>query len=155
MLMMNDRARQNERLILDPAKGRRKFCLRFMLCLLTFVIAGVAGLIDFRVLAQSAATEESRPDSLTDGNRPVQTNAEMALNVEGTKSQKHEAANEARKKQITEDSARLLKLANDLKAEVNKTSKDTLSLGVIRKADEIERLAHEVREKMRVTAGPN
>jgi len=63
------------------------------------------------------------------------------------------AANAERKKQIAEDSAKLLKLATDLKAEVDKTSKDTLSLNVIRKADEIERLAHSVKEKMKLTVG--
>jgi len=46
---------------------------------------------------------------------------------------------------------RLLKLATDLKAEVDKTTKDTLSLNVIRKADEIERLAHNVKGKMTLT----
>jgi hypothetical protein len=63
------------------------------------------------------------------------------------------AANAERKKQIAEDSAMLLKLATDLKAEVDKTGKDTLSLNVIRKADEIERLAHNVKEKMKLTVG--
>jgi hypothetical protein len=38
---------------------------------------------------------------------------------------------------------------------VDKTSKDTLSLGVIRKAEEIERLAHAVKEKMKLTMGGN
>ena len=63
------------------------------------------------------------------------------------------AANMERKKQIAEDSARLLKLAAELKTEVDKTTKDTLSLGVIRKADEIEKLAHTVKEKMKLSAG--
>jgi hypothetical protein len=40
-----------------------------------------------------------------------------------------------------------------LKAEVDKTNKDMLSLNVIRKADEIEKLAHNVKEKMRLPAG--
>ena len=53
------------------------------------------------------------------------------------------------------DSAHLLKLANELKKEVDKTDKDTLSIAVIRKADEIERLAHIVKEKMKVTVGSN
>jgi hypothetical protein len=60
-----------------------------------------------------------------------------------------------RKKQIADDSAKLLKLATDLKAEVDKTSKDTLSVNVIRKADEIEKLAHSVKEKMKPAAGTN
>ena len=66
-----------------------------------------------------------------------------------------EATNAERKKQIADDSARLLKLATDLKAEVDKTSKDTLSLNVIRKAGAIERLAHDVKEKMKLSAGAN
>ena len=40
-----------------------------------------------------------------------------------------------------------------LKAEVDKTNKDMLSLNVIRKADEIEKLAHNVKEKMKLTVG--
>ena len=67
--------------------------------------------------------------------------------------QSFEAANAERKKQIADDSAKLLKLATELKAEVDKTTKDELSLGVIRKADEIEKLAHNVKEKMKLTAG--
>ena len=66
-----------------------------------------------------------------------------------------EATNAERKKQIADDSARLLKLATDLKAEVDKTTKDTLSIGVIRKADAIEKLAHAVKEQTRPAAGPN
>ena len=58
-------------------------------------------------------------------------------------------------RQIAGDSAKLLKLATDLKAEVDKTSKDTLSLGVIRKADEIEKLAHAVKEKIKLSIGGN
>jgi hypothetical protein len=64
-------------------------------------------------------------------------------------------ANAERKKQIADDTAKLLKLATDLKAEVDKTNKDTLSITVIRKADEIERMAHSVKEKMKLIAGSN
>jgi hypothetical protein len=72
-----------------------------------------------------------------------------------TGQQNFDAANTERRKQIADDSARLLKLATDLKTEVDKTTKDTLSLNVIRKADEIEKLAHSVKEKMKLTAGTN
>jgi hypothetical protein len=58
-----------------------------------------------------------------------------------------DAANAERKKLVADESARLLKLATDLKAEVDKTTKYTLSLDVIRKADEIERMARDVRKK--------
>jgi len=66
-----------------------------------------------------------------------------------------DSANGQRKRQIADEGAQLLKLATDLKAEVDKTTKDTLSLAVIRKADEIEKLAHDVKEKTRTAAGAN
>lgn len=46
-------------------------------------------------------------------------------------------------------------MAADLKVEVDKTNKDTLSLNVIRKADAIERLAKTVREKTKQGSGPS
>ena len=66
-----------------------------------------------------------------------------------------EAASGERKNPIVEDSARLLQMARDLKAEVDKTTKDTLSLHVIRKAAEIVKLAHSVRENKRPMLGAN
>jgi hypothetical protein len=54
-----------------------------------------------------------------------------------------------RQKQLVEDTQKLLALANELKAEVDKSTKDTMSLEVIKKADEIEKLAHNVKEKMK------
>ncbi len=49
--------------------------------------------------------------------------------------------------EILDETANLLKLANTLKAEVDKTTQDTLSLAVIREAGEIEKLAHKMRTK--------
>jgi hypothetical protein len=80
-------------------------------------------------------------------------NAQMQMRDQQNKQQSYDAANAERRKQIADDSAKLLKLATDLKTEVDKTTKDTLSLGVIRKADEIERLAHNVKEKMKLSVG--
>jgi len=57
--------------------------------------------------------------------------------------------NADRQKQLEADTQKLLALANELKAEVEKSNKDTLSLDVVRKADEIEKLAKSVRDKMR------
>jgi len=55
------------------------------------------------------------------------------------------AADETQKQQIASDCADLLKMATDLKSEVDKTTKDTLSITVVRKAGAIEQLAHKVR----------
>lgn len=54
-----------------------------------------------------------------------------------------------RKQEISDESARLLTLAEALKSEVDKTSKDMLSVGVVRKAGEIEKLAHTVKNQKR------
>lgn len=54
-----------------------------------------------------------------------------------------------RQKKIAEDSAKLLQMANELKAEVDKTTKDQMSLEVIRKADEIEKFAHDLKLRMK------
>jgi hypothetical protein len=88
-------------------------------------------------------------------NQAPDPNAQMQMRDKQTRQRDFAAANAERKKQISDDSARLLKLAGDLKSEVDKTNKDTLSLNVIRKADEIEKLAQSVREKMKLTMVPN
>lgn len=56
---------------------------------------------------------------------------------------------EQRQKQLIEDTNKLVSLANELKEEVDKSTKDTLSLSVIRKAEQIEKLAKSVKEKMK------
>jgi hypothetical protein len=80
-------------------------------------------------------------------------NEQMKMNEQQAKSKNFEAINAERKRQLSEESAMLLKLATDLKSEVDKTSKDTLSLNVIRKAGDIEKLAHDVKEKMKLSIG--
>jgi type VI protein secretion system component VasF len=57
--------------------------------------------------------------------------------------------NTTRQQEIIDDTAKLLDLAKQLKAEVDKSSKDQLSLSVVKKAEEIEKLAKSVREKMK------
>ena len=50
-----------------------------------------------------------------------------------------------RKQEVAQECADLLKLATDLKAQVDKTRKDELSVSVVRKATEIEQMAHKVK----------
>lgn len=51
-------------------------------------------------------------------------------------------------KRLAEDKARLLKLATELKSEIDKAGTVALSVGAIRKADEIEKLARSIRQAM-------
>ena len=61
--------------------------------------------------------------------------------------------NTLRKKELNADTERLLALATELKADMDKTGKDTLSLDVVRKAEAIEKLAKSVKQKMKATIG--
>jgi hypothetical protein len=56
-------------------------------------------------------------------------------------------------KELADDTAKLLTLANELKVEMDKSTKDTLSLSVVRKAEQVEKLAHKVRDEMRKALG--
>lgn len=96
----------------------------------------------------SVTSEASEPPDDTDQAKPPeQQPAPQAAPAQAA------APAAEHKSQISDDSAKLLTLAMALKAEVDKTNKDTLSLDVIRKADEIEKLAHNVRDKMKVSVG--
>ena len=57
--------------------------------------------------------------------------------------------NDERQKALVADTEKLLALAQQLKAEVDKTDKDQLSVHVVKRAEQIEKLAHSVKEKMR------
>jgi hypothetical protein len=59
------------------------------------------------------------------------------------------AANKQRQEQIKTDADKLLTLATELKQYVDKSNENMLSLDVIRKAEEIEKLAHNVKDKMK------
>jgi hypothetical protein len=107
--------------------------------------------------------QQSRPVGMAQGypalnstsNQPPDANQQMLMRQQQDKKQSFDAANVERRKIIADESALLLKLATDLKTEVDKTNKDTLSLSVIRKADVIEKLARDVKEKMKLTVGAN
>jgi hypothetical protein len=57
--------------------------------------------------------------------------------------------NTQRQQDIVSDTAKLLDLAQQLKDEVDKSRKDQMSVSVIKKAEEIEKLAKAVKEKMK------
>lgn len=58
-------------------------------------------------------------------------------------------ANLQRQTDLKRDTEKLLKLSTELKEYVDKTNENVMSLEVIKKADEIEKLAHSVKTKMR------
>ncbi len=57
--------------------------------------------------------------------------------------------NKRRHAELKKDTDKLLELATELKLQVDKSNEHTLSVDVVRKAEEIEKLARSVKEKMR------
>ena len=72
-------------------------------------------------------------------------------NEEEAKLQREQAKklNKERQEALKRDTDKLLKLSTELKEYVDKSDEHVLSLDVIRKAEQIEKLAHSVREKMK------
>jgi hypothetical protein len=58
-------------------------------------------------------------------------------------------ANQERQAALKRDTEKLLKLATELKDYVDRTNENVLSFDVVKKAEEIEKLAHSVKEKMK------
>jgi hypothetical protein len=88
------------------------------------------------------------PDS---GRDPI---SQAPLDSEEIRKWKKDAAKKANKErqaEIQRDTEKLLKLATELKDYVGKTDEHILSLDVIKKAEEIEKLAHDVKEKMKTS----
>ena len=59
------------------------------------------------------------------------------------------ARNEDRQKELKRDTVKLLELATELKQYVDRTTESTLSLEVIHKTEEIEKLAKNIKNKMK------
>ncbi len=60
-----------------------------------------------------------------------------------------QARNDDRQKRLLADTNKLLALATSLKDDVDKTDKHILSVDVIRRSEEIEKLARSIRERMK------
>ncbi len=67
----------------------------------------------------------------------------------GVQRQQAIARDKERQQRLVEDTNKLLELATDLKTQVDKTNRGIMSIDVIKKAEEIEKLAHSVKERMK------
>jgi hypothetical protein len=99
---------------------------------------------------QQGTTQSSRlPGSSLpsiDGKDPEEPLDPMAAKQQADRAR---MAADERQKHIVDETTRLLQLATELKQDVDKSNKNQMSLDVIRKADDIERLAHDVKTRMR------
>jgi hypothetical protein len=84
------------------------------------------------------------------GNRQPDVRMEMERHAKRAQMQRYEAANAERKRQLEQDSALLLQLAAELETELGKAGYEAPP-SAVRKAETIEKLAHAVKEKMKLT----
>lgn len=114
-----------------------------------YVFAVAAGLASPSYASPPMPQEGVSPDrtQASQGDRPVEAKQPSSTGVE--KTLESPRAGDGREKQIAKDSARLLELAAELKAEADKTTIDTLSLTIIRRAEEIENLARTVKKEIK------
>ena len=97
--------------------------------------------------AQAANLPVSTPVALVAQSRDSQEVADEAHRELVRDQQKK--ANEERFRKLKEDTEKLVRLSNELKEYVDKANQHTLTLDVIKKAEEIEKLAKSVKEKMK------
>ena len=122
----------------------------------TRAVTAAFALAAMMAAAQQAPTRNPSRSIINPAANPVpDKNQQMQMQEQNKSTANYAAVNTERQRQIADDAAQLLQLATELKKEVDKTNKDTLSVNVIRKADMIEKLAKGVKEKMKLTARTN
>jgi hypothetical protein len=90
--------------------------------------------------SQQRITVPNAPLGESDEN--IQQQREMQQKLEKMRQKK-------RYEDMKRDSEKLLELATELKEYVDKTGENVLSLEVVRKAEQMEKLAHKVKQNMR------
>lgn len=117
---------------------------------------GCAVLIALALASPAAAQQPIPPGASGDGSGmppSATTRADRSLQGPAVSPQMEhhmaERRNSERQKQLVADTDRLLTLVQQLKQEVDKTDKDQLSVDVVKRAEQIEKLARTVKEKMR------
>ena len=125
---------------------------RWIVIAVSLVIAGFAALSNAQqTTANQPAQYIDRTYPVPAGNRMPDKNAQMSMKEKLARKMNLQAANVERKRQIDKDSAELLEAAKELKDAVDRSGVDALSADVLRKAEQMERLAHGIKEKMKLT----
>jgi hypothetical protein len=117
--------------------------------------ACVAILITAVCPAQDSRPAGFWPDKVPEvnpANQQPDAHMQVERNAKRAQMQRYEAANVERKRQLEEASALLLQLAADLETELEKAGSQAPPPAAVRKAETIEKLAHTVKEKMKLTA---
>jgi len=102
---------------------------------------------------QSPPPRPPHPILLPEANHLPDVNDQMKMREDETKKQNFDAVNALRTQQIADDTAKLLILTKDLKVQMEKVGDEPLPPRLVREAEVIEILAHDVQTKMTLTVG--
>ncbi len=97
----------------------------------------------------SGASSSSSGSGSGHGSGSSSSTSDVPQTEQQLEEQQTKLRNAERQKQLVSDTQKLVALVNELQTDVDKSTKDTLSLDVVRKADEIDKLAKTVRDKMK------
>ena len=114
------------------------------LLLMVLLLGALPGL----VFAQQAQSPQVPQDLPMPQNGPQGREGPPSV-TPGMQKEMEKRANEQRQTELKRDTEKLLKLSTELKEYVDKSNENVLSLDVVKKAEEIEKLAHSVKIKMR------
>lgn len=114
--------------------------VRIWVLVLGSVCATLNGGVGFALQGQSATA----PSQASGGN---QVSQEKTAEDQRTATSPVSSPVSERQKKLAADTDKLLALAMDLKKQVDKTNKDILSVEVVKKADEIEKLARSMKNE--------
>ena len=120
--------------------------LRVAIVGVVLVMGASGGLSGGQIVQQPIDPLQQQPRFPGNG----RNNTEPPSPLDGPRAEQQEKARSSdRQKRLVADTDKLLALATDLKQQVDKTNPNILSVDVIKKADEIEKLAHSVKERMK------
>lgn len=112
------------------------------------------------LIAAACPAQESRPagfwpdkvPQVNPANQQADAHLQMERNTKRAQLQRYDSANAERKRQLAQASALLLQLAAELEADLEKSGDSVPPPSAVRKAETIEKLAHTVKETMKLTA---
>jgi hypothetical protein len=102
---------------------------------------------------QQPASPPRQTILLPEANHLPDVNDQMKLHQQNAKKQNFDIANAERKRELDDESAKLLILARDLKEQTDRMGSAPLTSKALREAEIIEVLARDVKEKMKLTMG--
>lgn len=109
----------------------------------------LSAIITLFIVLTASATPGAQRDTIAQMGPPVVRTPELDREEIKMRQEQLKKMNSARQAAIKKDTDKLLRLATELKQSVDKSDEHTLSLDVLKKAEEIEKLAKSVKEKMR------